>query len=229
MNSDEKLLDDLYRQSPQDEPPASLDQQILAQAQASNPINKPNRTPWLAAASVVMVVPLIWFLTQNPELTEEASAVEIQPQATLKTETQEEAQTEVPVVSDDEAGLYLDQAPEPAPAMSAPAPVNSMAEIQQVIEEENLAITGQPLSQESLERNRKQLIEELKGKKRRITPGTMSPLMALEYEQFNRYLERGDIELADQLLTEMQANFPDYDYEDMIYQLAEAELNAGGQ
>jgi len=106
------------------------------------------------------------------------------------------------------------------------APV-ALDELDQLLEQQtHISITGRPIDEASLRANQRQLLEDLKGQKRPINPSTMGPLMALEHAQFGRYLERGEFMLADQLLTEMQASWPDYDYEDMIYQLALAEVNA---
>lgn len=110
---------------------------------------------------------------------------------------------------------------------NASAPL-SLDQVTQVIEQQgHISITGRPIDEASLRANQQRLLDELKGQKRPINPSTMSPLMALEYEQFGRYLERGDFMRADQLLTDMQESWPDYDYEDMIYQLAMAEVQAG--
>ncbi len=100
----------------------------------------------------------------------------------------------------------------------------SMAEIQDIIEEQGrLSITGKPIDRAALKANKAKMMDELMIKKRTINASTMSPLMALEYEQFGRYLDRGQYDLADQLLTDMQESWPEYDYEDMIYRLALAE------
>jgi hypothetical protein len=117
------------------------------------------------------------------------------------------------------------QGPEEAVTTAAPVPLD---QLDQLIEQQgHISITGRPIDEASLRANQQFLLDELKGQKRPINPSTMSPLMALEYEQFGRYLERGEFSLADQLLTDMQESWPDYDYEDMIYQLALAEVNAG--
>ena len=245
-NQDEdKILNDLYQQANQELPPAALDDLILKQAQQAKQIDskasstiKTHWRPWLAAASVVLVIPMIWLLTQNPQLSQDMGQIEnpvVQPKVASDTTPQTEK------VMANDAGMEaelavptkLTQSAETEQAKSttassarqepaaAPAP---MADLQEIIEQQGQrAITGNPINQESLQANKALLMNEFKAKKRSIKPSTMDPLMALEYEQFGRYLQQGEIEAADQLLTEMQERWPEFDYEDMIYRLAAAE------
>lgn len=237
MNED-KLLNDLYQQANQEQPPKTLDDLILQHAKSSTleSNSKPVKTinhlhPWFAAASVVLVLPLIWLLTQNQELrseVEQIKPVEIQPQIQSKVKTKPMSSANVQSVSTDEvAEAYTDKEKATDPSkyeevVVLPAP---MIDLPNIIEQEgSYPISKQTIDRKSLQANKELLMNEFKAKKRSIRPSTMDPLMALEYEQFGRYLERGEIEAADQLLTDMQENWPEFDFEDMIYRLAEAEI-----
>jgi len=250
MNNEheDNLLHDLYQQGNKELPPAALDDIILNQAKqakrnhttSNKSHSKKSWRPWLAAASVVLVLPMVWFLTQNQQITPDfgsASSVET-PKPTAKKEAftndtiaeegasykpQPEAElAEMDDASQDRITVTGNRMrSEPA---ESPAPV---LDLEDKIETQALrSISGKPIDQESLQANMQILKDEFKAKKRTIKPSTMDPLMALEYEQFGRYLELGDIEKADQLLTEMQESWPDFDFEDMIYRLAEAEIGA---
>ncbi|WP_223788984.1 hypothetical protein [Marinicella meishanensis] len=143
------------------------------------------------------------------------------PSITTPSDTHKAEQRVEPTVTPTDQAHTLDA---PAATTAPPVPLD---QLEQVIEQQgHISITGRPIDEASLRANQQRLLDELKGQKRPINPSTMSPLMALEYEQFGRYLERGDFALADQLLTDMQENWPEYDYEEMIYQLALAEVNA---
>ncbi len=238
---EDKILNDLYQQANQEQPPKALDDVILQHAeqslsnegrQVSTPITK-NWQPWLAAASVVLVIPMIWLLTQNQELTsglEHTQSFESKPSPTIDAKLKSES------VADD-VGIEADTEemeafePNESPVVNhavskPPAPkAVSVNDLQAIIEQQGQrSITGKPIDRESLQANKELLLGELKAKKRTIKPSNMDPLMTLEYEQFGRYLEQGKIEAADQLLTEMQENWPEFDYEDMIYRLATAEI-----
>ena len=72
MNDDKHTIDQLY-QSTAEGPPKHLDQAILQHAKAQQrpqPRQLRSWRPWLAAASVVLVLPFIWMLTLQPELTQ---------------------------------------------------------------------------------------------------------------------------------------------------------------
>jgi len=218
-----------------------LDDLILKHAQQSKQIEnrtasyktKNNWRPWLAAASVVLVVPMIWLLTQNQQLSQDFGQLqskEVQPKTTQDASPKAEKsfadnagiEAEMSEQDSEEQGKITITDSRIRSEPEAPAP---MADLQDMIEQQGQrSITGKPIDQESLQANKELLMNEFKVKKRTIKPSTMDPLMALEYEQFGRYLERGEIEAADQLLTEMQENWSDFDFEDMIYRLAEAEV-----
>lgn len=247
-NDEDKLLTDLYRQANQEQPPVALDDLILKHAQQSNQKktdiqSKSSWRLWVAAASVVLVIPMIWLLTQNQQLSEDMGPLtssDAHPKKTMDATPKAE-----PSMADD-AGMVDKPSRQPArtekdtereekltvtgsrivqsdPESPAPAP---MANLQEMIEQQGQqSITGRPIDQDSLQANKELLMDEFKSKKRTIKPSSMEPLMLLEYEQFARYLEQGEIEAADQLLTQMQENWPDYDFEDMIYRLVEAELD----
>jgi hypothetical protein len=241
-NKDEdQILSDLYQQGNQEQPPKALDDLILKQAQQSQLATSKSKhswRPWLAAASVVLVLPMIWLLTQQQQLSSELKP--IQPPTSQAAETLNaapkaeeafaaDADMEAEAMDHDQAeygkitvtGSRLKAAPE-SPA-AAP-----MVDYQDLIEQQGQrSITGKPIDQQSLQANKELLMDEFKAKKRTIKPSTMDPLMLLEYEQFGRYLDEGNIEAADQLLTEMQENWPDFDFEDMIYRLAEVEASSG--
>lgn len=253
----DKVLNDLYQQANQEQPPAALDEIILKQAkQAQSGLNKStanksknNWRPWLAAASVVLVLPLIWFLTQNqaimPEFDSAQSIEAPKPSAkqpSTKPGTQQETNINEAFADDlnmesaaENELLEMDQDGQEdqgritvtgSRARTEPAPA-PMLDLEDKLEQQTQrSISGKPINQESLNANKKLLKDEFKAKKRTIKPSNMDPLMALEYEQFGRYLEQGEIEKADQLLTDMQENWPDFDFEDMIYRLAEAELGS---
>jgi hypothetical protein len=239
-NQDEdKIINDLYQQGNQEQPPKALDDLILKHAehsthQSQQPAavkSKNNWRPWLAAASVVLVMPLIWLLTQNQELSQDFGQTQ-----SLESKSKEQLETAPSIdnaFADDDIEAYEtdDQDFEEQGKITvtgarmrqepAAAPMPALEEV--IGDGVQRSITGKPIDFDSLQANQKILKDELKAKKRTIKPSTMDPLMALEYEQFGRYLERGEFDAADQLLTEMQENWPDFDFEDMIYRLAAAE------
>ena len=139
------------------------------------------------------------------------------PSTTAETTAQDE-----PVVSQPIESEEFDTASEDRQTIFEPEV--PMTNLQDVIEEQgHISITGQPIDTESLAAKKAQIISDAVGQKKPINPGTMDPLMLLEYAQFGRYLDLGQFDLADELLTEMQENWPEYDFEDMIFQLALAE------
>ena len=233
-NKDEdQILNDLYHQGNQEQPPKALDDLILKQAQQSQLAtskSKYNWRPWLAAASVVLVLPMIWLLTQQQQLRPELKP--IQAPTNQATETlnpapkAEEAFAADAVMEADEA-MEDNQITVTGSRIQAEPAAAPMVDYQDLIERQGQrSITGKPIDQQSLQANKELLMDEFKAKKRTIKPSTMDPLMLLEYEQFGRYLDEGNIEAADQLLSEMQENWPDFDFEDMIYRLVEAEIQA---
>lgn len=245
--TEDQILTELLHDK-NEQPPKALDDIILNHAKASHSQNEPvtkkrDWKPWLAAASVVLALPLLWILTQNQELTkvpepfpapqvEQKPSVEIQgviaeSEAVMSDtdyhgdeQDQLEEQGKITVT-----GSRIMRAPEPDAAQEEPAAYLDVFE-ESVEAESKRSITGKEINYESLEANKTLLKNEFKAKKRTIKPSNMDPLMALEYAQFGRYLEEGQFDLADELLTEMQENWPDFDFEDMIYRLAEAEANS---
>ncbi|MCX7555010.1 hypothetical protein OS175_14130 [Marinicella sp. S1101] len=254
-NEDQRITDLLRADNEQ--PPKALDDAILKYAKSSQTENqnveaknkKRDWKPWLAAASVVLVMPLLWLMSQNESLIQ-SKETSVMPQAapqpsaksmgTPALEQRNEQRFEQALESahadfvDDEqeqlneedkitvSGSRIKSALDEAQA----EPAAYIDQFEQVMEvESQRSITGRMIDHESVEANKALLKDELKAKKRTIKPSNMDPLMALEYAQFGRYLEQGQFDLADQLLTEMQENWPDFDYEDMIYRLAIAEAN----
>ncbi len=240
---EDKILNDLYQQANQEQPPKALDDVILQHAEQSlsnegqqvSTHTAKNWRPWLAAASVVMVLPLIWLLTQNQELTSDLGqiqTIEPKPRPSIGPKLKSESVADDAGVESDTMEMEAFKPNENTAvnrAISSPPvseAVSANNDLSAIIEQEvQHSITGRPIDHESLQANKELLLGELKAKKRTIKPSTMDPLMALEYEQFGRYLEQGKIEAADQLLTEMQDNWPEFDFEDMIYRLATAEIN----
>ncbi len=236
MNDNEnQIINDLYQQGNQEQPPKALDDLILKHAQqsqhtASNAVKGRQWRPWLAAASVVLVLPLIWLLTQNQQLheTTETMGQSIgNDTAPVKSEAPKNlndagTSAELPVM--DEVEVEAEASPEISSYYEQPAAAPMLDSQEKIEAQSQRSISGKPIDKASLQANKAVLMDELKAKKRTIKPSTMDPLMALEYEQFGRYLEQGQIESADNLLTEMQENWPDFDFEEMIYRLAEAEI-----
>ncbi len=244
--TEDQILTELLRDA-NEQPPKALDDLILNQAKVNNnaaanaKIQKRDWKPWLAAASVALVMPLLWMITNNEELTHTKEVLST-PQITPKPSTEldqsltrpESTFSDADFVGHEQEQLHdmgeititgsrikqtIDEAQE--------EPATYIEIFDESIETESQrSITGKVIDQESLETNKVLLKNELKAKKRTIKPSNMNPLMALEYEQFGRYLEQGQFDLADQLLTEMQDNWPDFDFEDMIYRLAEAETKS---
>jgi len=235
-----KILNDLYQKANHELPPKALDDVILKQAQQSNnqtvstKQTKKKWHPWLVAASVVLATPMIWLLTQNQQLTSDKiktpliQVPESPPPAMAKTTTETVPQESNGIEAESIGASEFTEDNTPtslqlAPEKPSPAPLPMLDLDDKVEEQTQRSISGRAINHKSLQANKELLMSEFKIKKRTIKPSTMEPLMALEYEQFGRYLEQGKIEAADQLLTEMQERWPEFDFEDMIYRLAAAE------
>ena len=146
-NVDSKILHDLMQDNNQELPPAELDRSILQQARLSTSGNhKPNYKPWMAAASVVLVLPMVWFLSQNQELTHANNAIQPEPAATPESDFVGEA-TQMDAEYDSQVKEEEALAPR---AMARPKPTTPQAvsdNLQKIIEEQGtLSITGQPSS-----------------------------------------------------------------------------------
>ena len=254
-SSDDKLLTELYQAGESKTPPAHLDEAILKQAKSNHGRKTTSQSwrPWLAAASVVLVVPMIWLLSQQDQLTESATQ-NLPPPASVPTESaakNKASAADQGAVDDRFAGDMPEaeadrQQQSPTAAVSleernstpksvaiqdleeqlqaAPEPPSATAEELQD-SDTLISITGNRISRAAVEAKKEQLKAELSAPKKTIKASTMDPLMALEYAQFNRYLEQQQFDQADQLLTDMQERYPEYDYEDMIYRLAIAEAS----
>ncbi len=176
--------------------------------------NTKNNSPthkilWVGLVILLLLIPLVMFFTSKQDK---------EAKHTKQTEHQINQSLEQATKQDD-SDKTSTMAADAVPTQGA-----SIADLQAIIEEQGrLSITGKPIDRESLNSNKAKLMDELKAKKRTINHSTMSPLMALEYEQFGRYLDRGQFDMADQLLTDMQESWPEFDFEEMIYRLALAE------
>ena len=256
QSSDDKLLTELYKAGENNAPPAHLDAAILNQAKSDQRRKATGQSwrPWLAAASVVLVIPMIWLLSQQDQLIE--TATQSLPSSTTEpvdSVAKNKASAAEQGTMDDS---FADAIPEaeadrqwkaPSAAVSleqrnstpksvaikdleeqlqaTPEPSSAPAEALQD-SDTLISITGNRISRAAVEAKKEQLKAELQAPKKTIKASTMDPLMALEYAQFNRYLEQQQFDQADQLLTDLQERYPDFDYEDMIYQLAIAEAKA---
>jgi hypothetical protein len=222
---EDKLLSKLYRQSSQEQPPATLDELILQHASQSHHRDKPGRSwrPWLAAASVVLVVPLIWLLTQDTALLESGK-----PPTTLSLPAAEPATGEP--TDDAEAA---DSSAAPAPVVAAPVmeaqtaepaapPADAAMMEEEVAEPARIQVTGSRVRSESLALNKQLLIEQATGGKRPLKPDSMGPELALLYQQFNRYLNEGQLDFAEAVLNDMQQSHPEFDYVDLLNRLEQA-------
>ncbi|KAA3651969.1 MAG: hypothetical protein DWP95_00295 [Proteobacteria bacterium] len=69
MKNKDPNLHQLYQSGNKAQPPKNLDAAILAHAeQAFKPTRLGRMRPWLAAASVLLTVPILWLMLQQPEL-----------------------------------------------------------------------------------------------------------------------------------------------------------------
>ncbi len=223
-----KLLNNLYQKGNQEQPPAALDELILKQAQQSNQmentsreLNKKNNwQPWLAAASVVLAIPMIWLLTQNQELSQDIGQIQsFESQAVKSQEVapKAEAFASDTVIQTEQRNTTTGNHIKPIPS-SAPSP---MADSQQASEEQaETSITGKPIDQQSVQANKTLLLNEFKAKKRSLKPNNLDPIMALEIQQFNQLIEQGDVDSAEQLLNSIMLDHPDFDYQDLLSELA---------
>lgn len=227
QQNEDNILNRLYQDANQEQPPAALDDLILKHAQYSSAskISKQrlnNWQPWLAAASVVLVIPMIWLLTQNQDLTNEMAPIqdtEIHPAKAKKTLPKAESAAQ-------ESGLDAEQSEinvkrsristEPTPIA---APVPTLDAPQASAEQNQRSIDEKSINQQSLKANQAMLMDEFKAKKKTIKQSNMEPIMALELQQFHQYIEQGQFESAKLLLDEMIKTYPDFEFQDLINQL----------
>ncbi len=232
-NDDDKVLNEIYRSGNKDQPPEQLDQIILQHAQHSHATKSKLRSwrPWLAAASIVLVMPIIWLLVQNEKLLDQAA-----PNAQL-------TQPQKPKPAKELSKQEFHSEPEPVleEALMAPAESNQPAapaadmaveadDLQNMEEQGKIAVTGSrfkredpaSLETESVKANRELLMNELKVKKKTLKQSNLDPILAMELQRFEMYLEKGKINEATQLLQEMQEREPDFDYSELEQRLADA-------
>ena len=205
--------------------------------------------PWLAAASVALALPLVWLLTQQPELTQSV-ALDAAPQTpevevidVRLDEAAKQRQRRIPqkpkVAQPDLDALREEMAPAPemempAPAVMAPEP-SIPAEFSELMEadlagaapadaqvdaETPLDDTLGSAQRASMERNQALLKDELKAAKKSLKPSNLTPTLALELERFELLLEQGEWQQAETLLNAMQERDPDFDYGELVERLA---------
>jgi hypothetical protein len=69
MNHKDPNLHQLYQSGDQAQPPKSIDDAILARAEQAHQTTRLGRLrPWLAAASILFAVPILWLMLEQPEL-----------------------------------------------------------------------------------------------------------------------------------------------------------------
>lgn len=80
MNNKDNNLHQLYQSGDQAQPPKALDDAILARAeQAHQPTRLGRLRPWLAAASILFAIPILWLMLEQPEL-QQARQESLQPE-----------------------------------------------------------------------------------------------------------------------------------------------------
>ncbi|TDR16284.1 hypothetical protein [Marinicella litoralis] len=228
QQDEDKKLTELYRAANQDMPPADLDELILKHAkQAVKKESKHDyfgsgrqRQPWLAAASVVLLIPMIWLLTQSELISTESLTIPNSENHAAENQTKSvnaESLTEESTVEYKRIKITQDNNHIRAKPKSMPAPVAALPQANQ--EQNSQSITGKPIDQQSLKANKALLMNEFKSNKKTIKQSHMDPMMALELQQFNQYLEQGQLEKAERLLNEMIQFYPDFDFQDLWSQL----------
>ena len=248
LNND--VINDLYQASTKgsgnEQPPVALDQLIKNAAQDSL---KPkqiktkgnNRTMWMAAASVAMVVPLLYWLTLTVQPTEMQQGTDYFPQAEMnpvaapkadkKVAAKRKAAQPLEALSD---SMYKDQQNMPEQGKITVTGSRIMREPEaddetyyeaDIAEEAQLGeAVAEPAPILSLERNRALLKSEFKAKKQRIHKDSFAdPMMALEWQQLNQYIEEGKKQQAQALLATMRVDWPNYDFTSLTEQIKNME------
>lgn len=232
-NDDDKVLQEIYRSGNDDQPPAQLDQIILQHAQQSHATKSKLRSwrPWLAAASVVLVLPMIWILVQNEQLLDRAApnAQLTQPQKPkpAKELNKQEFHSEPEPVLEEEVQMAPAESNQPAAPSADMASEADDATLEDTYGK--ITVTGsrirredpESLETESVKANREILLNELKTKKKSLKQSNLDPILAMELQRFDMYLEEGKIDQAAQLLQEMQEREPDFDYSELEQRLAD--------
>lgn len=79
MSHKDPQLDRLYQDNDKKQPPQSVDAAILAHANQDKRSQLSRLRPWLAAASVLFTIPVLWLMLQQPEL-QQTSQESVQPE-----------------------------------------------------------------------------------------------------------------------------------------------------
>ncbi|MCB1583747.1 MAG: hypothetical protein KDI92_11830 [Xanthomonadales bacterium] len=240
QSDDDNILNELYQQSHDEQPPKTLDNLILRQAKLSNRASKPTKSwrPWLAAASVALVMPMIWLLIQNNQLLEQTSS--LSPLESPKPQSAKPAKELRKQTNQAAAEPVLEEEAQNAPVESIEPAVtaadiaiesdDSHEYLQEDFQDKKVVVTGSRIKRESLETdsvkaNRELLMNEFKVKKKTLKQSNLDPILALELQRFDQYLEQEKIEQATQLLQEMMEREPDFDYSELEQRLADAREN----
>ncbi|GAA4810086.1 hypothetical protein GCM10011365_14990 [Marinicella pacifica] len=79
MTHKDSNIDQLYQEGNKAQPPKDIDDAIMARAQQANqPTRLGPLRPWLAAASILFAVPILWLMLGQPEL-QQARQESLQP------------------------------------------------------------------------------------------------------------------------------------------------------
>lgn len=79
MSHKDPQLDELYQDNDKKQPPQSVDATILTHANKDKRSQLSRLRPWLAAASVLFTIPVLWLMLQQPEL-QQTSLESVQPE-----------------------------------------------------------------------------------------------------------------------------------------------------
>lgn len=80
MNHKDPHIDQLYQKGDKTQPPKSIDDAILAHAEQAHQSTRLGRLrPWLAVASVLFALPILWLMLEQPEL-QQARQESLQPE-----------------------------------------------------------------------------------------------------------------------------------------------------
>lgn len=242
LNND--IINDLYQASTKgsgnEQPPAALDQLIKNAAQDSLKPKQAktkgnNRTMWMAAASVAMVVPLLYWLTFTVQPTDMQQSADYFPQAEMdsvaapKPAVQAAPKADKKVAAERKAAQTYEALADDMDTDQQNIPEQGKitvtgSRIMHDTEDDNFAETemaeeqlgeaaAEPAPMPSLERNRALLKSEFKAKKQRINKDSIAdPMMALEWQQLQQYIDQGDKVKAQALLATMRVDWPNYDF-----------------
>lgn len=225
-------LNDIYKNQTGEEPPKALDDAILNAAKASLPQKSNNRSMWMAAASVALVVPLLLWLTLNVEPTSIQKAEDYFPQESSQPKKEAAPKPQAAPLLEKTQDEWAD--PQDLEEQGKITVTGSRikrateADMDDVLEEgvnEAEALENAPAPvPSSLEINQALLRSEFKAKKQRIEKDSIAdPMMALEWQQLLEYIAQGQKEKAQALLATMQNDWPDYDFTELIEQVSNME------